>query len=77
MEKLVVYPVKSCSGFEVVEWKADGMGLQYDREWAVVDSKGLYINQKKVPKLCLVRPTIDLEYLFPNLLAANNTLTYC
>lgn len=55
--------MKSCAGFEVNEWKADGMGLQYDREWALVDSKGMYVNQKKIPKLCLVRPVIDIEYL--------------
>eukprot|EP00026_Physarum_polycephalum_P002275 Phypoly_transcript_02281.p1 GENE.Phypoly_transcript_02281~~Phypoly_transcript_02281.p1 ORF type:complete len:806 (+),score=63.06 Phypoly_transcript_02281:39-2420(+) len=72
VEKLVVYPIKSCSGFEVSEWKADGMGLQYDREWALVDSKGMYVNQKKVPKLCLVRPTIDIDNGFLHLDAENN-----
>jgi hypothetical protein len=50
-----------------------GVGLLYDREWALIDEKNNYLNQKKVvliinsnisfclqiPQMCLIRPHID------------------
>jgi molybdenum cofactor sulfurtransferase len=37
------------------------LGLLYDREWSLIDETGAYINQKKMPHLCFLRPHIDLE----------------
>ena len=31
------------------------------REWAIVDSDGEALTQKKLPKLATVRPSIDLQ----------------
>lgn len=66
VERLFVFPIKSCAGFEVKSWEVDGMGLRFDREWALVDGNGFYINQKRVPKLCVVRPIIDISYPNPS-----------
>ena len=37
------------------------LGLRYDREWVLVDDDGNYLNQKKILRLCLIRPIIDLK----------------
>lgn len=31
-------------------------GLRYDREWVLVDQNGSYLNQKKFPRMTLIRP---------------------
>jgi uncharacterized protein YcbX len=48
LDKIFVYPIKSCGRFEAKEWEITGNGLQYDREWVLVDDNGTYLNQKKV-----------------------------
>jgi molybdenum cofactor sulfurtransferase len=61
LEKIILYPIKSCEGMEVDEWEISEEGLLYDREWSLIDDSGAYINQKKMPQLCFIRPHIDLE----------------
>nr|XP_048695293.1 molybdenum cofactor sulfurase isoform X2 [Caretta caretta] len=56
-----LYPIKSCSAFEVSEWPVGNQGLLYDRSWMVVNQNGVCISQKQEPRLCLVHPLIDLE----------------
>ena len=47
-------------------------GLEYDRSWAIVlNSDGSALNQKREPKLCLIRPTIDLEGYYLHVDAPN------
>jgi molybdenum cofactor sulfurtransferase len=52
LEKIIVYPIKSCGGFEVQEWPISDEGLVYDREWTLVDSENQYINQRRVRISC-------------------------
>nr|XP_025033691.1 molybdenum cofactor sulfurase [Pelodiscus sinensis] len=58
---IYLYPIKSCSAFEVSEWPVGNQGLLYDRNWMVVNQNGVCISQKQEPRLCLVHPLIDLE----------------
>lgn len=37
ISKLVVYPIKSCAGVEVEESRYGITGLDYDRQWMMVD----------------------------------------
>jgi len=55
-----VYPVKSCGSFSPKNWFISKAGLLYDRQWVVVNSVGAALTQKREPKLCLIRPEIDL-----------------
>jgi uncharacterized protein YcbX len=50
LSNIFVYPIKSCGRFEVTEWDITSNGLNYDREWVLVDDNGTYLNQKKVRK---------------------------
>ncbi|NXX16127.1 MOCOS sulfurase, partial [Podargus strigoides] len=58
---IYIYPIKSCSAFEVTEWPVGNRGLLYDRSWMVVNQNGVCMTQKQEPRLCLVNPSIDLK----------------
>ena len=32
----------------------------YDRQWMIVNDSGICLTQKREPRLCLVKPTLDL-----------------
>lgn len=61
---LSVYPVKSCRGIPLTEATVGRMGIQYDRQWMIVDEHGMFVAQRSdgvgiaVPSLCLVCTTI-------------------
>ncbi|XP_030060557.1 molybdenum cofactor sulfurase [Microcaecilia unicolor] len=59
--KIYLYPIKSCSAFEVSEWPVGMQGLLYDRNWMIVNQNGVCLSQKQEPRLCLIRPFLDLK----------------
>lgn len=61
VHQIALYPLKSCGACVVSEWPVGPQGLLYDREWMLVDPKGSYLNQKKVPLLCTIHPVVDLD----------------
>lgn len=65
VERLSVYPIKSCAGFSVppdTAWEVRPEGLAWDREWCLVhQGTGAALSQKRYPKMALIRPSIDLE----------------
>ncbi|KNC54019.1 molybdenum cofactor sulfurase [Thecamonas trahens ATCC 50062] len=64
LDAILVYPIKSAGPMSVTEWELGPRGLLYDREWLVVkteaDGRIQTLNQKKEPRLCLLRPLVDL-----------------
>ena len=59
LEGIIVYPVKSCGGMLVPQWRLGPRGFEYDREWMIVEKGGDIINAKKVrilAKLILFNP---------------------
>ena len=42
------------------EWQVGQRGLAYDRQWMIVNDSGICLTQKREPRLCLVKPTLDL-----------------
>ncbi|KAL4928860.1 putative molybdenum cofactor sulfurase protein (HxB) [Aspergillus undulatus] len=64
VESLSVYPIKSCGAFRIPDgqrWKVRREGLAWDREWCLVhQGTGVTLNQKRYPRMALIRPTLDL-----------------
>ncbi|RDW81296.1 putative molybdenum cofactor sulfurase protein (HxB) [Aspergillus mulundensis] len=64
VESLSVYPIKSCGAFRVPDgqrWEVRREGLAWDREWCLVhQGTGVTLNQKRYPRMALIRPTLDL-----------------
>ena len=58
---ITVYPVKSCKGVKLATCSLDATcGLQDDRRYAFVDAHGVFLSQRRFPKLCLVTPTYPI-----------------
>ena len=58
--RLIVYPVKSCAGVDLPEVLLTETGLEFDRTWMVVDAAGVFVTQRQLPRMALVRP--ELKY---------------
>lgn len=61
IDRLFVYPVKSCAGIEVREALLTETGLDLDRAWMVVDEQGGFVSQRELPRMALVRPQLKLH----------------
>jgi uncharacterized protein YcbX len=55
---LHTYPVKSCAGVDLTQARITPRGLEFDRDFMVVDDENDFVSQRKVPELALVVPTI-------------------
>ncbi|KZV31597.1 molybdenum cofactor sulfurase-like [Dorcoceras hygrometricum] len=61
LKSIMVYPIKSCAGFNVESWPVSGAGLLHDREWLLKRLSGEILTQKKVPHMCYITTSIDLK----------------
>jgi uncharacterized protein YcbX len=61
IERLFVYPVKSCAGVELKEALLTETGLDLDRAWMVVDEAGEFVTQRELPRMALIRPQLKLH----------------
>jgi uncharacterized protein YcbX len=56
LAKILIYPVKSLDGVEVAQAEVLSSGaLKCDREFALVDEQGNFVNGKRYPKIHLLR----------------------
>ncbi len=55
---LFVYPIKSCAGVAVQEAILTETGLEFDRNWMVVDEKSEFVTQRELPRMALIQPQI-------------------
>ena len=58
--RLFVYPVKSCAGVELQEAVLTETGLDLDRAWMVVDANGVFVSQRALPRMALIKPQLKL-----------------
>ncbi|CAG7821188.1 unnamed protein product, partial [Allacma fusca] len=42
-------------------WAIGSRGLLYDRDWLIVNSSGVPLTQKREPRLCQLKPNIDIS----------------
>lgn len=61
IERLFVYPVKSCAGVELGEALLTETGLDLDRAWMVVDEQGAFVTQRELPRMALIRPQLKVH----------------
>ena len=63
LSEIYIYPVKSFSGVKVDTWEVDKKGLRYDRKWMVVDGKNQFLTQRKLPRMALIKPSLNDTFL--------------
>lgn len=61
LQRILLYPVKSCKAFEVNSWPMGPRGLLYDRKWMIVNESGICLSLKQEPNMYNVKPRISLE----------------
>jgi uncharacterized protein len=53
------YPVKSCGGTSIPHATLDARGFVEDRAWMVTTGDGLFLTQREMPRMALIRPCTD------------------
>lgn len=62
LSKILLYPIKSLDGVEVPEATVLPSGaLRGDREWAIADLQGTFVNGKRTPLVHGLRTQFDLD----------------
>jgi uncharacterized protein len=63
VHQLYIYPIKSVGGFAIDNAVVTSRGLQYDRRFMLVDESDLFISQREIPGMALLRTAIEGEEL--------------
>jgi hypothetical protein len=63
ISELFVYPIKSCAGIALGEARLLATGLEYDRNWMIVDPEGAMFTQRAYPRMALIKIELGEEYL--------------
>ena len=62
---LYFFPMKSCRGIPLNEAHVGRLGIAHDRQWMIVDERGMFVAQRgngvgvAVPSLCLIDTAIE------------------
>ncbi len=60
---LYEYPVKSCGRIRVKKAAVDRFGFSRDRRWMLVDENGVFVTQREIPRMALIRPSFRDQQL--------------
>lgn len=63
VQALYLYPIKSLGGISVSEALVEERGFQFDRRWMLVDKGGLFMSQRKHPKMALLQVALTSDGL--------------
>jgi uncharacterized protein YcbX len=61
LNEIWIFPVKSLGGIRVTTAMVTSRGLQFDRRWMVVDENGVFLTQRRFPKMSLIDVTFASE----------------
>src|SRR5215472_5513569 len=63
LSALFFYPVKSMRGIACPRARLTATGLEWDRQWMVIDSNGTFLSQRTHPKLARIVPEVRADAL--------------
>jgi uncharacterized protein YcbX len=63
LSDIIIYPIKSLAGIRLTHWQVTKTGFQYDRKWMLVDNQGLFLSQRSLPKMALIKTALTPEHL--------------
>ncbi|MFW0718445.1 MOSC domain-containing protein [Pedobacter sp. N23S346] len=61
---IYIYPIKSLGGIRLEKAILEEKGLQYDRQWMLIDQEGTFITQRKHHQLSLLQVNIHQDKLW-------------
>jgi uncharacterized protein YcbX len=63
LSAITLYPVKSLAGISVNSWPVIRTGLQYDRQWMLIDADSRFLSQRTLPKMALIQTALTDTHL--------------
>jgi uncharacterized protein YcbX len=76
ISELYIYPIKSLAGISVTEALVTPTGFEHDRRWMLVDENNLFISQREVPKMALMKVAIEHNSLKITYKGANLSIPF-
>ncbi len=62
ISSLNIFPVKSCKGMNVKEWRLGPRGFVHDREWMIVkEDNGKFVSQREFPRMSVIEATLSKD----------------
>ncbi len=58
VSQLAIYPVKSFAQVSLNSAYVDGLGLENDRRWMIVDENDHFVTQRQLARMCLIQPKL-------------------
>jgi hypothetical protein len=59
LSQIFIYPVKSAKGIAVSQAQLDNSGPVQDRRWMAIDEEGVFLSQRKLPRMVLIEPRFE------------------
>lgn len=59
IKSLWIYPVKSLAGIKQAHCELTPQGLSQDRQWMIVDEQGVFVSQRKHPKMAQIKTSLQ------------------
>ena len=66
VSEINIYPIKSAKGIPLSSAMVEEQGLQYDRRWMLVGNNGLFLTQRKIPRMALMDVRVKPDSLLVN-----------
>src|SRR5688572_25469297 len=63
VNRLWIYPIKSCGGIAVEQLTLDDRGPLLDRRWMLVDANNEFMTQREYPRMTLIDVAFDGDNL--------------
>ena len=54
------YPIKGCAGTSMCDAVLTAQGLAHDRSFMVIGEDGVFRNQRRIPRMALIRPEVSI-----------------
>lgn len=58
VSELYIHPLKSAAAISVNKARIDAFGFENDRRWMLVDEKGIFLSQRQLPNMCLIKTVV-------------------
>ena len=66
VSRLFVYPIKSLGGMQLDAAEVEARGFRHDRRWMLGDDRGVFLSQRRHPRMALARVIVEGERLVVN-----------
>lgn len=63
VSELYIHPLKSAAALRVESIDYEAGGPAHDRQWMLVDTKGKFLSQRNLPKMCFIHASIHDGHL--------------